>query len=268
MVHLQGAPITLHEYPVEIVGDENDLDFWSKLPRRNSLNDFPNALASATYGLQVNMEGERFSNEGGTFQTWKSGPRYYTIWSDDFFQSVKENGLPVSFNDDLTCQGGIDAGRPIPEVYDIIDLCIEKGIAYKADTLEELAQMLDVDPAVLTDNVARYNKAVETGVDEDFGKDASLLTTAIADEGPYYAFVGASFIYSTVGGLDVNTDMQVLGSDHQTPINGLYAVGTDSLGVLFSEQREYVTYGGAAQGWAYTSGRLAGKAAVSAIQAE
>ncbi|MGI5929229.1 FMN-binding protein [Pseudoflavonifractor sp.] len=268
MVHLQGAPITLHEYPVEIVGDENDLGFWSKLPRRNSLNDFPNALASATYGLQVNMEGERFSNEGGTFQTWKSGPRYYTIWSDDFFQSVKENGLPVSFNDDLTCQGGIDAGRPIPEVYDIIDLCIEKGIAYKADTLEELAQMLDVDPAVLTDNVARYNKAVETGVDEDFGKDASLLTTAIADEGPYYAFVGASFIYSTVGGLDVNTDMQVLGSDHETPINGLYAVGTDSLGVLFSEQREYVTYGGAAQGWAYTSGRLAGKAAVSAIQAE
>ena len=78
-------------------------------------------------------------------------------------------------------------------------------------------------------------------------------------------FVGASYIYSTVGGLDVNTDMQVLGSDNTTPINGLYAVGTDSLGVLFSEQREYVTYGGAAQGWAYTSGRLAGISAVNSL---
>lgn len=267
MVHLQGAPITLHEYPVEIVGDENDVGFWSQLPRRNSLNDFPNALASAAYGLQVRMDGERFSNEAGTFQTWKSGPRFYTIWSDDYFKSVQENGLPgAGFGDDLTCQGGIDGGKPIPEVYDVIDLCIEKGIAYKADTLEALAGVLGIDPAVLADNVARYNKAVETGVDEDFGKPADYLTMSIADEGPYYAFVGASYIYSTVGGLDVNTNLQVLGSDNATPINGLYAVGTDSLGVLFSEQREYVTYGGAAQGWAYTSGRLAGTAAVEAVQ--
>lgn len=266
MVHLQGSPITLHEYPVEIVGDENDVGFWSRLPRRNSLNDFPNALAGATYGLQVNMKGERFSNEAGTFQTWKSGPRYYTIWSDDFFQSVKTNGLPVSFNDDLTCQGGIDAGKPIAEVYDIIDLCIEKGIAYKADTLEELAKVLGCDPAVLTDNVNRYNAAVDSGVDEEFGKDASNLTMKIGESGPYYAFVGASFIYSTVGGLDVNTSMQTLGSDNATPINGLYSVGTDSLGVLFSERREYVTYGGAAQGWAYTSGRLAGLAAAESLQ--
>lgn len=266
MVHLQGAPITLHDYPVEIVGSDSDVGFWSKLPRRNSLNDFPNALASAAYGIQVNMKGERFSNEGGTFQTWKSGPRYYTIWSDDYFQSVKTQGLPgAGFGDDLTCQGGIDGGKPIPEVYDIIDLCVEKGIAYKADTLEELAKIINVDAAVLKAEIDQYNGYVDAGKDDEFGKDASLLTTKVAETGPYYAFVGASYIYSTVGGLDVNADIQVLGSDNATPINGFYAVGTDSLGVLFSEQKEYVTYGGAAQGWAYTSGRLAGISAVEAI---
>lgn len=266
MVHLQGSPITLHEYPVEIVGDENDVGFWSQLPRRNSLNDFPNALASAGYALQVGMTGARFSNEAGTFQSWKSGPQYYTIWSDDYFQSVKTNGLPgAGFGDDLTAQGGIDGGKPIPEVYDIIDLCVAKGIAYKADTLEELAKALGADPAVLADNVTRYNAAVAAGEDKEFGKSADHLTMTIADQGPYYAFVGASYIYSTVGGLDVNTKLQVLGSDNATPINGLYATGTDSLGVLFSEQKEYVTYGGAAQGWAYTSGRIAGKAAVEAV---
>ena len=126
-------------------------------------------------------------------------------------------------------------------------------------------QQLNLDPAVLKDNVDRYNAAVEAGKDEEFGKAADFLTMKISEEGPYYAFVGASYIYSTVGGLDVNTDMQVLGSDNATPINGLYAVGTDSLGVLFSEQREYVTYGGAAQGWAYTSGRLAGISAVNSL---
>ncbi|MFQ8583383.1 MAG: hypothetical protein ACLSA6_13105 [Holdemania massiliensis] len=87
------------------------------------------------------MKGERFSNEAGTFQTWKSGPRYYTIWSDDFFREVEKNGLPVSFGDDLTCQGGIDAGKPLP-VDELINLCVEKGIAYKGDTLEDLAKQL------------------------------------------------------------------------------------------------------------------------------
>ena len=266
MVHLQGSPITLHEYPVEIVGSAEDVGFWSKLPRRNSLNDFPNALANAGYALQVGMDGKRFSNEAGTFQSWKSGPKFYTIWSDDYFQSVKENGLPGNgFGDDLTCQGGIDGGKPIHNVYEVIDLCVEKGIAYKANSLEELAAILKMEPAALTAAVDTYNAAVAAGEDKEFGKSADFLTMRIAGEGPYYAFVGASYIYSTVGGLDVDTEMRVLGSDNATPINGLYAVGTDSLGVLFSEQKEYVTYGGAAQGWAYTSGRIAGAAAVKAV---
>ena len=262
MVHLQGAPITLRDYPVEVVGDESDVGFWSKLPRRNSLNDFPQALASFGSALQVNMEGKRFSNEAGTFQTWKSGPRYYTIWSEETFNDWKENGFTTSFNDDLTCQGGIDAGKPIPELFDVVDLCIEKDIAYKADTLEELAKVINVDPTVLTEEVKKYNDACAKGVDEEFGKDPSMLV-AIPENGPYYAFVGASYIYSTVGGLDVDTNIQVLDTDGNT-IDGFYAVGTDSLGVLFSEQREYVTYGGVAQGWAYTSGRSAGVHAAQA----
>ena len=70
--------------------------------------------------------------------------------------------------------------------------------------------------------------------------------------------MGASHCYSTCGGLDINEKLQVLKADGQTPIEGLYAVGTDSMGVLFSETKAYVTYGGAAMGWAFTSGRLVG----------
>ena len=43
---------------------------------------------------------------------------------------------------------------------------------------------------------------------------------------------------------------------------GLWACGCDASGVMYSEKRPYVTYGGAAIGFAYTSGRLAGGYAV------
>ena len=59
--------------------------------------------------------------------------------------------------------------------------------------------------------------------------------------------------------------MQVLATDGETPIEGLYAVGTDSSGVLFTESDAYVDFGGAAMGWAYTSGRLAGEHAATTI---
>lgn len=41
-------------------------------------------------------------------------------------------------------------------------------------------------------------------------------------------------------------------------IGGLWACGCDASGVMYSEKKPYVTYGGAAIGFAYTSGRLAG----------
>lgn len=56
--------------------------------------------------------------------------------------------------------------------------------------------------------------------------------------------------------------MQVLAADGETVIGNLYAVGNDSCGVLYTDKKPYVTYGGAALGWAYTSGRLAGGYAV------
>ena len=43
-----------------------------------------------------------------------------------------------------------------------------------------------------------------------------------------------------------------------TAIDNVYVVGNDSLGVLNESNKAYVTYGGCAQGWALTSGRLAG----------
>ena len=63
----------------------------------------------------------------------------------------------------------------------------------------------------------------------------------------------------------MDTNFNVLKADGRTPINGLYAVGTDCIGVLFTEKKPYVTYGGVAQGWAYTSGYLCGEIAAKQV---
>ena len=93
-------------------------------------------------------------------------------------------------------------------------------------------------------------------MDAEFGKDAALLEKI--GEGPYYAIRMASYSYNTVAGLDINTSFQVLGTDGNA-IEGLFAVGSDSAGVLFSEKKPYVTFGGANNGWALTSGYVGGE---------
>ena len=50
---------------------------------------------------------------------------------------------------------------------------IEKGWIVKADTLEELAEKLGIDPTGLADQVARYNEGCASGEDE-FGRDLVL----------------------------------------------------------------------------------------------
>ena len=67
----------------------------------------------------------------------------------------------------------------------------------------------------------------------------------------------ASYCYCTCAGLDVNEDLMVLVTKGKL-MEGLFAVGCDSMGVLFTEKRPYVTYGCANNGWGLTSGYVAG----------
>ena len=157
----------------------------------------------------------------------------------------------------------IPAGVPLPETEEILQAAIDAGYVYKADTIAELAEMMGFDPAVLEETVEQYNSYCASGVDEEFGKDAQYLDAV--EGGPYYGIVGSSYCYSTCGGLDINTDFQVLQADGETPIGGLYAVGTDSMGVLFTNTKGYANYGGITQAYAFVSGRVAGEAAAQAV---
>lgn len=207
--------------------------------------------------MVVDTTGSRFLDESGliAFDSWKSGPFYYTIFSQDQINRYKEQGMDHANSPMSVGQGGrVTAGQPIPNIDLIMSMAVLGGGAYRADTLAGLADQLALSNLVA--EVEKYNSLSDGTVADPFGKSADLIDP-IGDQGPYYAVKGAAYIYGTVGGLDIDVNMSVL-NINGNPIPGLYAVGQDSMGVLFTPQDAYVSYGGAAQGWVLTSGRIAG----------
>ena len=270
MVHVGGVDGFLSGY--EAVPIEGQISSSTGRPAVWSVADIPLNMAISSNTLAVGADGKRFTSETALsmFNPWISGPHFYSIWGNEQIQDLIANGFDeVPYGPSTNYLGygsSIPAGVPLPETEEILQAAIDAGYVYKADTIAELAEMMGFDPAVLEETVEQYNSYCASGVDEEFGKDAQYLDAV--EGGPYYGIVGSSYCYSTCGGLDINTDFQVLQADGETPIGGLYAVGTDSMGVLFSEAKAYVTYGGAAQGWAFTSGRLVGPVVAEAVAAE
>ena len=268
MVHVGGVDGFLSGY--EAVPIEGQISSSTGRPAVWSVADIPLNMAISSNTLAVGADGKRFTSETALsmFNPWISGPHFYSIWGNEQIQDLISNGFDeVPYGPSTNYLGygsSIPAGVPLPETEEILQAAIDAGYVYKADTIAELAEKMGFDPEVLEATVEEYNSYCATGVDEAFGKDAQYL--AAVEGGPYYGIVGSSYCYSTCGGLDINTDFQVLLADGETPMGGLYAVGTDSMGVLFSEAKAYVTYGGAAQGWAYTSGRLAGQVVAEAVK--
>lgn len=260
MVHFATANMVIHDYPVQELED-GGLHTWYGWPNTWSLNSVPNALVLSSEVPWVNRHGERFVMEGQLFSWWIAGPGYYAIWSQDRLDAVAEKGFLANTNSLAQgSQGSVPGGMPIPEIYDIAQKAIDMGCMVKADTVAELAALMGVPAAALEKTLAAYESDCAAGKDAQFGKAAEKLLPL--GEGPYYAMAGYSAAFSTVGGLDIDGNFNVLLADGETPISGLYAVGNESGGVLYSNKKPYVTYGGAALGWAFTSGRLAGGNAV------
>jgi hypothetical protein len=232
----------------------------------------------ANYGLS--LAGKRFSNEasmmmgGIAFENWKVGGFYASIVSNDVLEGMKTDGMPFAPFVMFLGQGTYAPNTPVPDMDTILSMGETYGNVVQAATLEDLAAKLnaagytDIDGATLKATVQQYNKfvdGIETDAEYDksnvpgfFGPPTNYLTTKVTENATgYTAILGAGYYYGTCGGLDIDGDMQVLDKD-KVKIPGLYAVGQDSMGVLFNAKKAYVGYGAAAQGWAITSGRLAG----------
>jgi urocanate reductase len=78
-----------------------------------------------------------------------------------------------------------------------IDELVAAERAYKADTLEDLAKQIGVDPANFVKAVEEFNKAVDAGNDP-FGR--TLFDQKI-DTAPFYAAKRVPTVHYTMGGI-------------------------------------------------------------------
>jgi 3-oxosteroid 1-dehydrogenase len=121
---------------------------------------------------------------------------------------------------------------------------IDDGLIRKADTLEDLARQIGVDPTGLAATVRRFNGNAAKGIDPDFGRGQSAYNDCLGDPGfkpnaalgaldraPYYATQIYPSDVGTCGGLVTDEFAQVLDESDQ-PIPGLYATGNITATVM------------------------------------
>ena len=215
----------------------------------------------------VNQDGRRFVNE------------YYAERNFSFSGSAQSmqgrvfSILTQAQIDDMVANGGIfgcgeylKAGEPLTKFWDQYQDQVDAGneAIQKADTLEELAEKIGVDPSALTSEVEKYNGFCAAGQDDEFAKDPQYLRAL--EDGPYYSFKLNVGIFATVGGLKIDEDSEVLTSDG-TVIPGLFATGCDT-GGLYGDAYDVSICEGSCQGYAVYTGRRAAEAVAAGLGIE
>ncbi len=198
-------------------------------------------------GLIVNLKGERFVDEGADFRNYtyaKYGREILKQPQRAAFQIFDQKAVPI-----------------LREEYRIRE--VTKA---EANTTEELARKLEIDPAGLARTVREFNAAVQPGEFNPAildGKCTKGITPPKSnwalplDSPPFVGYAVTCGITFTFGGLRVNTRAEVLDTEDRS-IPGLYAAG-ELVGGLF-----YHNYpGGAGLMAGAVFGKLAGEHAAS-----
>lgn len=131
---------------------------------------------------------------------------------------------------------------------------IDRGAAFEADTIEELAEMVGLDPEKAADQVEKWNEIVASGDDSEFTPQYLPDWLVPVATPPFYCIPNSGQIGKIMTGLRVNEEMNVLRAD-STPIEGLYA-GYYTAGGICGES----SYGGQ-----FGNASLAGGVAISGV---
>lgn len=209
----------------------------------------------------LNEKGRRFCNEE-CIRDWAiSGnagaqqKHIYVVVDDDYVEKICTQGAVTKRTNYL------EPGIPVPEFRDEIETALarENPRVFKADTLEELAADLDVDPDAMEATIEQWNGWCDGGKDEDFLKSADNMRKVRTP--PFYGFKTMLAFYTTVGGLRVDEFARVVDKRGHDPIPGLYALGCDA-GGLFGGTYDVTTCPGSNQMWDRQTGYYAGTHAV------
>jgi succinate dehydrogenase/fumarate reductase flavoprotein subunit len=234
------APSVARYWPVgNNTGDGHKMAYWAGAafdlpgwaPSMHGRRD-DEASYYSFYFLFVNSRGKRFMNE----DTWTQAKsmRVLTQPGGDIAYTIMDANWLKDFGDRFEITGGQavtplnianwgDKWSPDCGLKESIETMIEKGkCAWKADTLEELAEKIGVPADNLIATVKRYNELYKMGEDVDFGKRSELLTSIVKP--PFYALKWGTALLDVFGGALTDVNMRVF-DPFYNPIPGLYAVG-------------------------------------------
>ena len=205
----------------------------------------------------INGNCDRFVNEyyaernfcfSGNAQSMQD--RVISIVTQAQMDNMYENGGTFG------CGEYIHAGEPLTQLWEQFQAQKDKGSPHvhgPMETLDDVAAELGLDADKLKASIEKYNGYCANGVDEEFGKDAQYLFPL--ESGPYYAFELYAGIFTTVGGMKITPDAQVLDADAK-PVPHLYAIGCDA-GGIYGDSYDVSICEGSCQGFAVFSGKAA-----------
>ncbi|WP_208559007.1 flavocytochrome c [Marinilactibacillus kalidii] len=205
-------------------------------PKTGSL--FSGLIVPPENFLMVNPNGKRFVNEYASRDTiaqaaLEEGGLFYLI-ADEPIRHTAHNTSDEQIENE-----------------------VKDGTLYRADTLEDLAIQIGIEPSILIETVNKYNAYVEAKHDPDFGKDVFNLKITTA---PFYATPRQPAVHHTMGGIAIDHQTHAL-DENDNIIKGLYAVGEVAGGIHAGNR-----LGGNALTDIFTYGRIAGKIAVSELE--
>ena len=217
-------------------------------------------------GLLLDINGRRFTNEDIPGQNFANiaelQPRmvWYLVTDANYPNHLPMqqpgHGAVMEFSGDLDAwNAAVATGDQATIEAEMEAQGISGSVAW---TLDELAEAIHVDPAVLTETVERYNEMCAQGRDDDFGKQPKRLWAV--DTPPYFYSTSSWSFLVVMGGLETTTKAEVI-DQFGNPIPGLYAAGNVQGGRFAVDYPTIVC--GISHSICLTYGRIAGTEAAT-----
>ena len=157
--------------------------------------------------ILVNQDGKRFVNELET--------------SDFVSKEILSQKDPSAWL--IIDQSMMDQSATIAKYFD-------KGLLTKCDDYKALADLIGTDEETIKETIEGWIETVKNNEDKEFGREGMDETSSDLSVAPYYAVQLSPGIHHTMGGVEVNTNSEVVGKDGN-PIPGLYAAGEVTGGI-------------------------------------
>ena len=223
----------------------------------------PLESASNQPSLWVNQDGERYCDESiqgnfafdGNAMARQKGKSVFALFDESLVRHWMEKGTDLGTGRIIPPGTRINIGEALNEVLEN-----KSPDVFAADSIEELATKIGIEPAALRATVDEYNSFCEKGHDDLFAKEPKYLRPL--KEPRFYALKCNAVFLGTLGGIKINHKMEVV-DKKENPIPGLYTGGMDA-GGIYGDSYDVKTCGGTLA-FAVNSGRIAGRNALKYI---